>query len=644
MKNVSATDTLIPVPMNGKDAVRVTVSPETVLFKKSTAVQTSAVRVTVADGDTDVPNTAFACSVPSSLTVIEDGLAWYSVRAGANAVDINIMSAAGSTPGRALSFSVTYGGKTENRKITVRTVSDGEPGADSVRYWLKGSVTQVVRDALGTCTPSSVSCTALSQAGNGAATAASGVVTKFARRRKTFITVAALYTCGNAVTVVDGDIAVEFYLYRNDVLVDTLTIPVVDSGKPGERGRNGRLPVPYGEYDPAISYTATDLVAPFVLQEGEYYVMNKSETVKGVSPKADYAANGTDATWLHMEFFRAVYAELLMARLGLIGKAVFYDEFMFSQYGRKNGKEVNYSGGYDIPTDAGGLFDPNIVINFLTGALRCRKADITGNINADSGRIGALAIRGNDLVGLVDGVETVRLGIGNVTDVTAAFETRSHEFTMTSTDRDCTTDVEMTRFGYHSGTARRPGEISENRDDGSYTEDTTLSCKVSFKLDSAVTKVEFGRFDVGYNTRSGSFRGTAKGTARLYRVSGSTRTKVSEWELEEQSARDHEVSGLVAGNYEIDISAWLVPAAGTVSEWWGETVFYATAIWVTSGVLSGGKTEIARDGFLCYQGETRYLFFSKGKGLEVKFGNHGLKVGANGVQKLVSGTWKDINS
>ncbi len=73
-------------------------------------------------------------------------------------------------------------------------------------------------------------------------------------------------------------------------------------------------------------------------------------------------------------------------------------------------------------------------------------------------------------------------------------------------------------------------------------------------------------------------------------------------------------------------------------------MFYATAIWVTSGVLSGGKTEIARDGFLCYQGETRYLFFSKGKGLEVKFGNHGLKVGANGVQKLVSGTWKDINS
>ena len=196
MKNVSATDTLIPVPMNGKDAVRVTVSPETVLFKKSTAVQTSAVRVTVADGDTDVPNTAFACSVPSSLTVIEDGLAWYSVRAGANAVDINIMSAVYSTPGRALSFSVTYGGKTENRKITVRTVSDGEPGADSVRYWLKGSVTQVVRDALGICTPSSVSCTALSQAGNGAATAASGVVTKCAHRRKTFITVAAFIRAG----------------------------------------------------------------------------------------------------------------------------------------------------------------------------------------------------------------------------------------------------------------------------------------------------------------------------------------------------------------------------------------------------------------------------------------------------------------
>lgn len=516
-------------------------------------------------------------------------------------------------------------------------------GTDSVRYWLKGSVTQVVRDSLGNSTPASVSCTALSQTGNGAATAASGVVIKAAHKRKTYQTAAALYTTGNSITIAENDVATEFYLYRNDVLIDTLTIPVVESGKPGERGRNGRLPIPYGEYDSSISYTATDLVAPYVLQDGEYYVMNKSVTVKGVSPKEDYAANGTDATWLHMEFFKAIHTELLMARLGLIGKAVFYDEFMFSQYGRKNGKEVNYSGGYDIPTDAGGVFDPNIMINFLTGAFRCRKADITGNINADSGCIGALAIRGNDLVGLVNGVETVRLGVGNVTDVSKAFETRSHEFTMSSTDTYCTTDV-STDGGLCSGTARRPGEISENRDDNNYTENTTLVCKVKFKLDAAASKVEFGRFEVGYNTRSGSFKGTAKGTATLYRVSGSTRTKVSGWDLEEQSSSDHEVSSLAAGSYEIDVSAWLQPAVGDVSGWWGETVFYATAIWVTSGNLSGGKMEIARDGFLCYQGETRYLSFSKNNGLEVKFGNHGLKVSANGVQKLVSGSWKDINS
>lgn len=644
MKSVSATDTLIPVPKDGKDAVRVTVSPETVLFKKSTETQTSVVRVTVTDGNADVPNTGFSCSVPAALTLIEEGLAWYSVKSGSSAIDISVMAAAGYAPGRTLTFSVKYGGRTENRKITVRTVSDGDDGADSVRYWLKGSVTQVVRDALGNCTPSTVSCTALCQIGNDAATAAGDVSLKYSLTMKNMAAAPGPYTPGTPVTIGGNTLAVNFYLYRQDVLVDTLTVPVVESGKPGERGRNGRLPVPYGEYDPAISYTATDLVAPFVLQEGEYYVMNKSVTVKGVSPKADYAANGTDATWLHMEFFRAVYAELLMARLGLIGKAVFYDEFMFSQYGRKNGKEVNYSGGYDIPTDAGGLFDPNIVINFLTGALRCRKADITGNINADSGRIGALAIRGNDLVGLVDGVETVRLGIGNVTDVTAAFETRALAFSMSSSDPGCVTEVVENQFGYYNGTARRPSEISENRDDGNYTEDTYLSCKVAFKLDSAVTKAEFGRFEVGYSTRSGSFRGTAKGTARLYRVSGSTRTKVSEWDLEEQSSSDHEVSSLAAGSYEVDIAAWLVPAAGTVSDWWGDTVFYAGSVWVTSGVLSGGKTEIARDGFLCYQGETRYLFFSKGKGLEVKFGNHGLKVGANGVQKLVSGTWKDINS
>lgn len=377
-----------------------------------------------------------------------------------------------------------------------------------------------------------------------------------------------------------------------------------------------------------------------MLEEGEYYVMNKSVTVQGLSPKADYAANGSGGTWLHMERFKAVYAELLMARLGLIGKAVFYDEFMFSQYGRKNGAEVNYTGGYDVPTDAGGVFDPNIVINFLTGALRCKKAEITGTINATDGRIGGLAIKGNSLVGLVDNEVVVSLGMGEVTNVTSAFSTRAIEFGLSGSDADTHTETGQTDMGYWSGRARREGRILEDRE-GNYTEDTRLSCKVSFGLEGTATKVEFGRFEVWYETRSGSFSGSATGVARLYRVSGTTRTKIAEWTLEEQSTADYEVSSLAAGNYEVEVEAWL---DGSSTDWWGDVIFDATAIWVTRGAITKGKMEMAKDGFLCYQGATRYLFFSKDAGLEVKFGDYGLKVGSGGLQKLVSGAWKDINS
>lgn len=675
MKTVSATDTLIPVPIdgaNGADAVRywLVASVTSITKGRDGTVTPSKVscRVMEQTGDNEAIETTklFVMQTAESAT---PGMSYLSrrytpgrdVAVPTEARSIGfVLYRSGSQAG-----GIWAGSGSPIDTLTIPVVEDGAngkdgedgsdgadgtdgkdgaDGEDAVRYWLLGSDTQVVRSALGQCAPAAVSCKAMKQVGNGAAEVCSDVTIRYCERRGNSLTAIKSYTAGTAVTVGTVVTAVNFYLYKNDALADALTIPVINDGKPGERGANGRLPIPYGEYDPNVSYTATDIVAPYVLQDGEYYVMNKSVTVKGVSPKTDYASNGSNATWLHMERFKAIFAELLMARLGLIGKAVFYDEFMFSQYGQKNGEDVNYAGGYDVPTDAGGTFDPNIVINFLTGALRCKKADITGTINATDGRIGGLAIKGNSLVGLVDGEVVVSLGMGEVTNVTSAFSTKAIEFTMSSRDQDTTTDVKQTQFGYWSGEARRPGELSENRDDGNYTDDTTLSCKVSFKLDSIATKVEFGRFDVWYDTRSGSFSGEGKGSARLYRVNGSTRTKIAEWELGEQSTYDYEVSSLAAGNYEVDILAWLERRAGSTPDWWGDVIFGAGAIWVTQGAITNGRVEIAKDGFLCYQGETRYLFFSKNQGLEVKYGNYGLKVGGSGLQKLVGGTWKDINS
>lgn len=156
----------------------------------------------------------------------------------------------------------------------------------------------------------------------------------------------------------------------------------------GKKGDNGRLPVPYGEYSSTTTYTATDIVAPYVLCAGKYYVMNKTTSVKGLNPQTDYATNGVNATWILLENYKAIFVELLMANLGLIGKAVFYNEYQFSQYGKNGTTEVTEDGKYNIPVDAGGTFDPNLLLNFLTGYFRCNNVDIRGIIRAISGNIG----------------------------------------------------------------------------------------------------------------------------------------------------------------------------------------------------------------------------------------------------------------
>lgn len=158
-------------------------------------------------------------------------------------------------------------------------------------------------------------------------------------------------------------------------------------GKKGDIGMN-RIPIPYGEYNSTTTYMATDMIAPYVLCAGKYYVMNKTTSVKGLNPQTDYAANGTNATWILLEGYKAIFVELLMANLGLIGKAVFYNEYQFSQYGKNGTTEVTEDGKYNIPVDAGGTFDPNLLLNFLTGYFRCNNVDIRGIIRAISGNIG----------------------------------------------------------------------------------------------------------------------------------------------------------------------------------------------------------------------------------------------------------------
>ena len=173
-----------------------------------------------------------------------------------------------------------------------------------------------------------------------------------------------------------------------------------------------RVPVPAGNYASNVVYEATDVVSPMVKYGDYYYMMCRSGITQGLDPAKD-AALDNPTTWMKVEKYNAVYTEILMASLGLIGKAVFNGDFMYSQQGYtidSNGNKVaqNY-GNFGMPSfDNNNDFHPNVLIDFVKGLLRCRKAVVEESTFNDctvtgSCSIGALKMVANKFSnGVVD--------------------------------------------------------------------------------------------------------------------------------------------------------------------------------------------------------------------------------------------------
>ena len=183
-----------------------------------------------------------------------------------------------------------------------------------------------------------------------------------------------------------------------------------------------RVPVPAGNYASNVVYEATDVVSPMVKYGDYYYMMCRSGITQGLDPAKD-AALDNPTTWIKVEKYNAVYTEILMASLGLIGKAVFNGDFMYSQQGYtidSNGNKVaqNY-GNFGMPSfDNNNDFHPNVLIDFVKGILRCRKAVVEEStfdnctvnetctitkVNAISGTIGGIGILKDQLYSMKDG-------------------------------------------------------------------------------------------------------------------------------------------------------------------------------------------------------------------------------------------------
>lgn len=274
----------------------------------------------------------------------------------------------------------------------------------------------------------------------------------------------------------------------------------------------------------------------------------------------------------------------------------------------------------------------------VKGTVNATAGSFTGTVYARSGKIGNLAIVGNDLAGLDDnGVERVRIGLGALPSIGQAFSRVGIPFAVTSDDGSVSPVEDA--GGYY--TAHVVGD-----DRAIVTADGTSTAKVSavvkFSLPNTAKTVTFGRWDADCTTSSQSDGTiTPKGLATLYRVSGATQTQIGSWEFEEQSA-DVEFNSLPAGNYEVHVFAFLDFDGGY---WNGSVEFWiGSGIWVEAAAQSNSITAIAKDGILTIHTADRYLLYSAAGGFETRWGNYGLKVGANGAQALVNGEWRPIST
>lgn len=390
-----------------------------------------------------------------------------------------------------------------------------------------------------------------------------------------------------------------------NTIADELTIPLVydgSDGVPGPAGQKGALPYPYGIWDVSVRYTATALTAPFVYYEpgNMYYVMNIVGSCIGINPASDYAANGSNATWIPFENFKAVYAEIFMARFAKLASAVFYDEYMFSQQGLDaNGNATSNYSGFGTSS-----FTPNILLDFSSGMAELKKlvaeGVMTGEINALTGRIGDLIIRGNQLIGVIDGVEKVGLTVDEIPPLASMYQT---------------VNIANSSINYQS--------VIEydvrNRD----YDDTNRVYEHSFILPVA----SFISFD--YQATIDVLTGTFNGTLQ---------TSVSVI-----------INGVNHGTY---VPTRTYPAGNCILKFYMMAVgdyqtatFTATLSLQCQGIqyrIAPSKTLQGPNGIISMFSSTDYFYTREGWGTEIRNGNGGLRV-INGVAQVMrNGAWSNL--
>lgn len=154
-----------------------------------------------------------------------------------------------------------------------------------------------------------------------------------------------------------------------DLLIDYKTIIINKEPNDGDRGPQGQIVYPAGIYNDSAEYIATSEKAPYVYFNNEYYVL-KAVGFTWIGTEQPDGTNPSTATdyWEKFEGFEAIYADIGILKQALIGSAVFYGNFIFSQTGLdNNGDSSSHYENFGLDTNDVNIIDSEGNIeNFLT--------------------------------------------------------------------------------------------------------------------------------------------------------------------------------------------------------------------------------------------------------------------------------------
>lgn len=108
------------------------------------------------------------------------------------------------------------------------------------------------------------------------------------------------------------------------------------NGRDGKDG-HGQVIYPMGIYNPNVVYITDEFKAPYVFDPdyNAFYLLNSSEwngpANPDITPGLHVASGGT--SWIKFDSFEVIYSKVGIIANGLVGSAVFNEDFMFSQMG-----------------------------------------------------------------------------------------------------------------------------------------------------------------------------------------------------------------------------------------------------------------------------------------------------------------------